>query len=118
MGLVTPPQNKTVLGVDEKLEAVFTYIFGWASGIVFLFIEKDNQYVRFHALQSIVFSLGATAVYFILLFIPIIGWALIPVAGLLFFILWIYLIVKTYQGENYKLYIIGDWVESQLHNIK
>ncbi len=65
-------------------------------------------------MQSIVTFLGFTIVTYILGFIPIIGWILIPLVGLLEFIVWIVLIVKAYRGEKYKLPWAGEFAEKQV----
>jgi uncharacterized membrane protein len=50
----------------------------------------------------------------ILHFIPFIGWVLIPILGVITLIVWILLMVKAYQGEYYKLPVIGDMAEQKL----
>ena len=44
----------TKLGLDENIEAALCYVFFWITGIVFLIVEDQNKFVRFHAMQSIV----------------------------------------------------------------
>ena len=46
--------EKTSTGLDENVAGLLCYILGWITGIVFLVIEPDNKFVRFHALQSII----------------------------------------------------------------
>ncbi len=43
----------TSLGLNIRLERVLAYAFGWVSGIIFFFCEK-NRNVRWHAAQSMV----------------------------------------------------------------
>lgn len=43
----------TVLGVDERIERVLCYVFGWVTGLIFLIIERKNATVRRHAMQSL-----------------------------------------------------------------
>ena len=119
----TPKSPKTVTGLPENTEAALTYLLGWLSGLLFLLIEKDNQKIRFHALQSIV-MFGVIPLVFIILgsfsLVPIIGWLLIPLLPLLWiavFILWLVLIVKAYQGEQLEIPVVGKFVKKQL-NIK
>ena len=61
--------EKTSLGLDENVEALLSYILGWVTGIVFLVIEKNSKFVRFHAMQSTITFLGFTVLSFI--FFPI-----------------------------------------------
>lgn len=90
---------------DQNLKAALTYLLGFVTGIFFLLTEKENSFVRFHALQSTV-VFGAL---FILNFVPVLGFFTVPL-GL---ILWIFLMYKAYSGERYKLPYIGDFIERQ-----
>jgi len=105
---------KTVLGVTENLEALLCYAVGWVTGLVFLLLEKDNAYVRFHALQSLVVFGVLHAASFVILIIPILGIFISFLIGVASFVLWIVMMVKAYKGEKYKLPIAGDFVEQQL----
>lgn len=105
--------KQTILGVNENLEAMLCYVLGWVTGLAFLLLEKDNKFVRFHALQSLVTFLALHIVTIVLDKIPYLGMfaMLIALFGL---VLWIVLMVKTYKGERFKLPVIGDFVEKQL----
>ncbi len=105
--------EKTGTGLPKNTAAALSYVLGWLSGIVFLLIEKD-PFVRFHAMQSIV-TFGSLT---ILMFIPIIGWILSPLAWIVGFVLWLVLIFKAYQGEEFKLPVVGDFAKKQLGKIK
>ncbi|HQB94578.1 MAG TPA: DUF4870 domain-containing protein [Candidatus Omnitrophota bacterium] len=106
--------KKTVLGVTENLEALLCYAVGWVSGLIFLILEKENEYVKFHALQSLVAFGALHAASFVLVFIPLLGWLLSFCISILCFVLWIVLMVKAYKGERYKLPVASDFVEKQL----
>jgi len=106
--------KKTVLGVTENLEALLCYALGWISGLIFLLIEKDNAYVRFHALQALVTFGVLHVASFVVLILPLLGVLLSFLIGILCFVLWIVLMVKAYKGERYKLPVAGDFVEKQL----
>ena len=86
---------------------------------MFVLIERENKFVRFHAVQSIVTFGGITI---ILITLSILG--LILYLGVVFnianwitrvlaFALWIVLMVKTYQGTKYKLPWAGDFTEKR-----
>ena len=47
---------KSSTGLDENIAALLSYILGWVSGLIFFLIEKDSKFVRFHAMQSILFN--------------------------------------------------------------
>lgn len=111
---MTEENKKTVLGVTENLEALICYALGWVTGLVFLFLEKNNEYVRFHALQSLVTFGALRAASFVLVFIPILGWLVAFCLSILSLVLWVFLMVKAYSGERYKLPVVGDFVEQQM----
>jgi uncharacterized membrane protein len=46
--------EKTALGIEENIAGALCYVLGWLTGIVFLLLEKENRFVRFHAIQSLV----------------------------------------------------------------
>ncbi|SDL69006.1 DUF4870 domain-containing protein [Halarsenatibacter silvermanii] len=106
--------SETALGIDENFEAVLCYVLGWLTGILFLVVEKKNEYVRFHAMQSLVVFLSLFILSVVIGWIPIIGWLisiLIFITGL---VLWILLMVKAYQGETYRLPYAGEFAAKQL----
>ncbi|MBS3756858.1 MAG: DUF4870 domain-containing protein [Desulfobacterales bacterium] len=110
-------KNKTALGIDQNIEAVLCYVLGWLTGILFLFLEKENQFVRFHAMQSLVVFLALFVLSLVVGWIPVIG-LLSPVIFLVAVILWILLMVKAFQGEMYKLPWAGDFAEKQVFSAK
>lgn len=109
--------NNTVLGIDQNLEALLCYALGWITGIVFLFLEKENEYVRFHAMQSLVTFLALFIITMVIGSIPILGWLISFLVSILGLIIWVMLMIKAYQGEFYKLPYIGDFAEEQLSKI-
>lgn len=105
--------EKTALGLEPNATAALSYVFGWVSGLIVFLVEKKNPDVRFHALQSIVIFLGLQIIQIVLM-VSVVGLLLTPIIGLFAIILWIFLIVKAFQGERYKLPVVGDFVEKQL----
>ncbi|MBF0547010.1 MAG: DUF4870 domain-containing protein [Candidatus Riflebacteria bacterium] len=103
--------NKTSLGLPENIEALTSYFVFFISGGLIFALEKENKFVKFHAMQSIIISILLIILSIILNFIPIIGWIMLfPLAlGSLF--LWIFLMLKAFQGEKFKLPIVGDYAE-------
>ena len=110
-------EEKKGTGLEPNVAALLCYVLGWVTGLVFFLIEKDDEFVRFHAMQSIIFFGAVTAVmivFGILEWIPFIGilfMVLTALGGLFAFVLWIILMVKAYQGERFKLPIAGDMAE-------
>lgn len=107
---------------NEKLMGAASYFLGPVTGIIFLLIEKKNEYVRFHAMQSTILFGGIFLLNVALGIIPVLGWliALIisPLIALVSFVLWLVLMWKAYSGEKFKLPFFGDLAEKQLAKLK
>lgn len=106
--------DKTSTGMQQNVAGLLTYLAGFVTGIVFIIIEKENKFVRFHAMQSIFVFGFLFVVNIILSFIPFIGWIIMPFVGILGLILWILLMIKAYKGEYYKLPVVGEMAEKQI----
>ena len=78
---------------------------------------NKNPFIRFHSFQSIAFSVVAFAIHIVLMFIPILGWAISLLLTLVFFVLWIMCVMKASKGEWYKLPIIGDFALQQSRSL-
>lgn len=101
----------TSLGMKPELAALLSYLAGIITGVIFYLLEKQNKFVRFHAMQSIM-TFGFFFVLNIVLgFIPVAGWSLMPIVGIIQLVVWILLMVKAYQGESFKLPVVGDMAE-------
>ena len=103
----TKDLGKTSSGIEPNVAGLLCYLGTWVTGLIFFLIEKDNKFVRFHALQSII----VFAALNVIILVPFIGWFLVPFMGVVGFILWIVLMIKAYQGEMFKLPIAGDIAE-------
>lgn len=106
--------EKTSTGLDENVAGLLCYVLGWISGLVFVLIEKESKFVRFHALQSIYVFGVLTIAGIILGWIPFIGVVLSPLIGVLSIVLWIVLMIKAYQGKMYKLPWAGNLAEKKV----
>ena len=106
--------GKSSTGLDENIAALISILFAPISSIVFFLIEKDSKFVRFHALQSGILAVGLFLLNIILGFIPIIGWLLLMILPLATLILYVYMLVKAYQGEWFELPVIGQIAMDQL----
>ena len=105
--------GKTSTGIPANVAALLSYLGGFVTGIVFLVIEKENKFVRFHAMQSTITSGALFVLQIVLGYIPFLV-MLSPLVGLLGLALWIILMVKAYQGETFKLPVIGDIAEKKI----
>ncbi len=103
--------EKSSTGLDENVAGLLCYVLGWVSGLVFVLIEQESKFVRFHAIQSI-YVFGVLMIAgIILVWIPFIGGVLAGLISVLGFILWIVLMIKAYQGTRYKLPWSGNLAE-------
>jgi uncharacterized membrane protein len=109
-----PPAEKSSTGLDANIAGLLCYFGGFITGIVFLLLERQSAFVRFHALQSTFAFIALFALQVVALLIPGLGrplaW-LLRVAGL---VVWILMMVKAFRGERYKLPVVGDMAERQL----
>jgi len=105
---------KTSTGMNQNVAGLLCYLAGWITGLIFFLIEKENRFVRFHAMQSIITFGSLTVIFMILGFIPFVGWMLMPILAILQLILWVVLMVKAYQGQLFKLPMIGDMAEKNI----
>ncbi len=102
---------KSSTGLDENIAGLLCYVLGWVSGIVFLILERESKFVKFHAVQSIIIFGVLSVLNGLLGWIPILGLIVGIISGILAFVLWILLMVKASQGERYKIKWAGDYAE-------
>lgn len=113
-------------GMTDNVAGLLCYILGFITGIIFLVIEpyNKNKFVRFHAFQSIFLSVAWFAVIVVETVINMvvvnISFGLLATVALLWTIVWVgflvvvvLLMVKAYQGQRFKLPIIGALAEKQ-----
>jgi uncharacterized membrane protein len=113
--------NGTEAKTPSNLIGALSYLLGFVTGVIFLYLEPydKDEYVRFHARQSIAFSVAWFAVNVVL---GLGAGILRPLAGLFelvqfvvnlgFFGVWLFLMFKAYTGDKYKLPILSEWVEN------
>ena len=104
--------GSSTTGLKPNVAGLLCYLAGWITGIIFVVIEQENRFVRFHAVQSIIVFGVLTVASGMLSWIPFIGGFFGAAIGILAFICWIVLMVKAYQGESYKFPLAGDIAES------
>ena len=109
-----PKRKNNAIGLDENIAGMLCYIF--IIGLIFLFMEKENRFIRFHALQAVFLGAALFIISLVLSIIPIIGWIVSLLMGPIVIILVIFMMYKAYQGAYFKLPFIGDMAEKQLKN--
>ena len=107
-------------GLAPNAAATLAYVLGPITGIPLFLIEKDSQYVRYHAAQSITASVLMIGVSIVasfisgaLLIIPFLGWlaALLITFGIGFgtFAFWIVLMWRAWNGREWAAPIAGTF---------
>ena len=110
------PDEMTSMRMRVPSAGWLSYLGGWVTGLIFLLLRRENRFVRFHAMQSLIFFGGmgmVTSVFSHVLFLSFIGTGL----GFVSFICWIFLIVAARRGRYYKLPIIGEYAEKWANKI-
>ena len=124
---VAPPPRPagTAGGLSSNMAAALSYLGVFVTGIIFLCLDpyKNDGFVRFHAFQSISFSVVIIVLGFIrssFIIIEAFSWGIMSVFNvgwffvkLAVFIFWIFLMYKAYNNERYMIPFIGDFASKQ-----
>jgi uncharacterized membrane protein len=106
--------SKSSTGMEENVAGLLCYLAGFITGIVFYVLEKESKFVKFHAMQSMIAFGGMFVLNIVLSMIPIVGWALALIINLVMIAVWIVCMIKAYQGQFFKLPVLGEIAERQL----
>jgi uncharacterized membrane protein len=103
------------MGLEPNVAAAISYLIPVITGVFFLYEEKNNKFVRFHAYQSIFFWIAAFVASLIsnALFVVLIGFILSPLVHIAIIGLWLFLMWKAYKNEEYALPYIGKLAKQQ-----
>lgn len=121
--------QKSAIGLDGNLAAALGYPIGIIA-LILIFIEKDNKFVRFHAIQSLLWGLVMTIVAIVLAIVGTVvvfaagaaSSTLVWIFGILLTLIWfvwfaaliggvIYAAVKAYGNNLTKLPLVGAFAE-------
>lgn len=116
----TTAVTTTPAGLADNIAGALAY-FTIIPAIIFLVLEPFNRkrFVRFHAFQCLFFAVAWSVLWIglsIIGHIPFLGWATVllwPLISLAGFIIWLILVLKAYQGQMWKLPVVGDMAEKQ-----
>ena len=120
------PHSSSIANTDANIISALAYIIpgvlsyvpfigglSWFIPILMFFIEKNSNLVKFHSMQSIALHIVRVALFIVISivsFIPIIGPLVRMVFSLLFILITIFVIIRAYNYDEYKLPFIGDFV--------
>jgi uncharacterized membrane protein len=98
------------IGIDPNIAAALSYF--WIIGLIFFLIEKQNKFVRFHALQGLFYGVGFAIVATILNILSSHVFFLLGCLGGLLWLVWvvgaIYAAVQAYNGKWFQLPVVGS----------
>jgi uncharacterized membrane protein len=111
--------TKSSTGLEPKIACLLAYLFSWLGGLIILLIEKENKFVRFHALQALILGIVEIVCFIvisvILGMIPYIGWFFFSwvgwVLGGVCYIFAIIAIIKSFNGERYYVPFLRKLVD-------
>jgi len=118
-------QPATSSGIDKRTGAFLSYLLGWITGLIMLFVGKNDPDVKYHAAQSLVFFGGLTVINFILGILGglshalfFFGW-ITDVIALFGFIMWIVCLYKAWSGggARFQIPIVGSFVSPYAEQI-
>ena len=107
----------------DNVASTLCYLLGLITGIIFLVLTpyNKNPVIRFHAFQSIFLNVAWIVLFYgINIVLGILHlWSLFffsSLVGLAFFVLWIILLIQTFQGKTIVLPVIGPIAQQQAGN--
>ena len=114
------PEQNPQTGLSDDAASGLAYLT-FIPAIIFLVVPPYNQSakVRFHCWQSIFLGVAWFAIWIVLTviaFIPVLNllnFILFPLIGLGFFILWLLVMIKAFNGERFKIPVLGDLAAKQ-----
>lgn len=103
--------KKSSTGMEPKIAVLLAYLFSWLGGLIIWLIEKENKFVKWNALQSLILGIIGFAGYIlfslILGWIPYVGWFLFSwLGGVIWLATWvvaIICIVQGFQGKTFRI---------------
>ena len=121
--------QKSAIGLDANIAALIGYPIGIVA-LILIFIEKENKFVRFHALQSVLWWVGMWVAIIVVAIVgtilsvalAMVSSSLGSIVGLLVMLLYLVLFLgllggvafaafKAYSGEQFKLPVVGGFAE-------
>ena len=101
-------------GLTDNVAGALAYVT-IIPAIIFLVMEpySKNKFIRFHSFQCLFFIVACIPVNFIVGMIPIVNLIGIPLLVIGELVVWVILVLKAYQGQKFKLPVLGDIAEQQ-----
>lgn len=95
--------------VPQGIASLLTYFIPFFGGLLFLFLEKENRLVRFHAVQSILLWIFFVVIGAVLTWIPLLNILLY----LFVLVVWVFIMYQALMERMYELPVIGGIARRQ-----
>jgi len=98
-------------GSTKKTYSILAYLVGWITGLIFLFVGKDDPDVKWNAANSIVVFGGLQIIIIVLGFIPVVN-LLSVLLGFVAFVYWVIFLIQGLQGTGQRIQapLIGSFI--------
>jgi uncharacterized membrane protein len=93
-------------GSNKKTYTILAYLLGWLTGLIFLFVGKDDPDVKWNAANSVVFFGGLSIIIFIIGLIPVVQILVLPL-WIVGFIFWVIIMIQALQGTGQRIPVPG-----------
>ena len=109
--------SSSSMGLDQRVAVLLSYLLGWVGGLIFFFAEKENRFVRFSAMQSLIINAIWIAVFFLLTMfskIPLLGvvfWVINILISVGIVAVVVLLAIQGFKGTKMKIPLLGNLAE-------
>ncbi len=119
------PSGRSEDGVDGRLAAALCYVGFWLTGLLFVLFVRENKFIRFHAMQSLLFFGGVNVlfVFFISIFSRhffffhffhfVTGFAILAfvLLNIIAMVAWLVGLFGALSGKYTKIPFVSDYAE-------
>ena len=105
-------------GSNTKTYAIRGYLLGWLTGLILLFVGKDDPDVKWNAANSVVFFGGLSVLNIVLSLIPVVN-VLTFVVFIVGFVFWVLIMIKALQGTGQRIPVpgIGQYINQYVDRL-
>ena len=112
------PASPSAAGSNKKTYTILAYLLGWLTGLIFLFVGKDDPDVKWNAANSVVVFGGLSILNLVLSFIPVVN-VVVFVISLIGFVYWVIFMIKALQGNGERIQapLIGTYINAYVDQL-
>jgi len=115
-------EGRSTTGLEPRTAAALAYLAGPFSGGLMLWLERENDFVRFHATQALIglggLALALIASYLFGVMAMFVSASLVTVFFNVAAVIWIVLVIatllcawKAWSGERWRLPLVADYAD-------